>query len=100
MSDLDRIHALLGEIATETVPCDGFDVAFPALTVSGHGADVQVIYADRDEYQQQDAPELRVRHFDDTPWASIFVIGQPGESIIDVLERAVVFVRTETPVPL
>lgn len=104
MSDFDLIPTLLAAIADECPAAPDMEV-FAELTFSTNHTTNVIIYACcPDEFQEQMSPRLDVKHITSSdhrdPWASITVIAGPAEDPIALLECALDFVRTETPVPL
>lgn len=104
MSDFDRIPALLAAIADEC-PMAPDRLVRAELSFGSNRRPVVIVYcADADEFQEQYSPVLDVSHIEGTDgrsrWASIDVMSGPDEDPIALLERALDFVRTETPVPL
>ena len=104
MSDFDRIPALLDEIGTDC-PAAPKHQAWAELSFrSTRRPRVDIYGADVDEFQEQYSRLLDVSHIASEdgrgPWASIEVHAGPSEDPIALLERALGFVRTGTPVPL
>jgi len=105
MSDFDRIPALLAEIGADC-PSGPSGRAWAELTFRRSRPPRVIVYsADPDEFQEQKYDSLEVHHITSPDavreqWAAIEVIAGPAEDPIALLERALEFVRTETPVPL
>lgn len=102
MSDFDRIPALLDEIGADC-PSAPKRRAWAELRFHRTHRPMVIVYcADLDEFQEQYSRTLDVSHIngESGKWASITVMAGLDEDPIALLERALDFVRTETPVPL
>lgn len=102
MSDFDRIPALLAEIGADCPSAPKRHLWAELRFHPIRRPAVAIYCADIDEFQEQYSRTLDVSHIngESGKWASITVTAGPAEDPIALLERALDFVRTETPVPL
>ncbi|AKJ72134.1 hypothetical protein GMA1_37 [Gordonia phage GMA1] len=106
MSAIEEINAKLTEIGEETLPgliCGVGVRAWAELTISDGVGELKVCNADVDEFQEQGAVlgPLWVHHDEGgSAWLRFRGDASTTEAVFALLERALDFVRTETPVPL